>query len=313
MDWIPVDQLEIKPKWSKRQYNRWTDYIEIRCFADGFISKGEIVDSFKEGDIDNEYDRGGSSHVRESLELESLIDDYFLIIRYRSEEFKEYYPFEVEGDCLKLREDLSEKNNIYLFFLLCSCISLMDGSKSNKLTHDFEKVSVQILKALSPEKATVELFGTSRDGDFFGRGNQRTRIQNLVKYLGANVTSTFNRDSRYDYAMGGDNGLDIVSFFPIDKASYIPFAFAQCTCSYDKWEIKQNSINYDKWNKVFEPFVEYPKFMLVPFSCHDSKNNFYSETGISTFLIDRDRIIRILRDNTIIEDIIIEHISTICF
>lgn len=85
MKWISDDVLETKPKWSKRQYNRWADYIEMRCIVDGYASKGEIIDTFKEDDIDNQYDRGGSTHVKESLDLESLIDDYYNIIRYRVE------------------------------------------------------------------------------------------------------------------------------------------------------------------------------------------------------------------------------------
>src|SRR5690606_14521223 len=96
---------------------------------------------------------------------------------------------------------------------------------------------------ISSPLAVTELFGTSRtkgEGDVY-RGNLRERLRILASNLCSYTSKSFDSDSGYDVT-GGDGGLDIVSYIPLDGMPYIPVSFAQCACSQEEWENKQLSI-----------------------------------------------------------------------
>ncbi len=173
-------------------------------------------------------------------------------------------------------------------------------SKTNlqKYTREFEKFCKVIMSVLVPKDAVVELFGTTRKDTIF-KGTLRARIETLAQYLGASTTKSFDNNPKYDKINNGDDGLDIVAFLPIDVAQVIPFAFAQCTCSFEQWVEKQHSAGMVEWKTKISPLVSYPVFMFVPFSCHDNFGKFYDETSIYSFLIDRIRILKLIDKNKI--------------
>lgn len=289
-----TDKMQNKQNWTRNDYNRWADYIEFKCLCDDFVSISDIMDMFTEDDIDNELDRGGGEHHEYSDKLEMLVKDYFRVLKRRSEELGDYYLFHVsEDDSIHLKLPIEEKHIIYLYFLVCSSISYMDKSDLQLHTHDFESVCKYIMRALVSNNAEVELFGTSKMGTKY-TGKLRNRIVTLAKDLGGVPSKSLEGDSRFDRIPGGDAGLDIVAYFPLDNAQVIPFSFAQCTCSYEKWKDKQNSIGYEDWRSLIDPLTYYGKYMFVPFSCHDASGKFENVTQIHTFLIDRIRIIKLI-------------------
>ena len=161
-------------------------------------------------------------------------------------------------------------------------------------TEDGEDRNAENVRMLyRPRGAQIELFGTSREACFFV-GSLRERIKQLAKCLGTETTKRFDKEERFDSIFGGDGGIDIVAFTPIDEAGFIPFSFSQCTCSYDKWKDKQTSIGEELWNSYVELGVHYAQYMFVPFSCHNSRGKFCNETRIKTYLIDRLRIIKLI-------------------
>lgn len=149
------------------------------------------------------------------------------------------------------------------------------------------------MRLLVPVDARTELFGTTRDTNLF-HGNLRSRIEQLAEFLGAQTTKTMDADKRYDRIKAGDAGLDIVSFLKLDEASHIPVALAQCTCSYDEWINKQESINSDTWRTRIDPIAPFWRYMYVPFYCHNASGKFEQLTDIHTCLIDRQRILCLL-------------------
>ncbi len=306
-------KLETKPKWSKKEYNRWADFIELICIKNKIVTVDDVLDIWCDGDIDNSIDSGGEEHSEKMDLLYIVIADYFGILSSREKFCSDYYPFEIEGkDCIKLREMLTDKHKQYIYFLLSSSIALMDKATSDIYTSSFEKICRLIMKQLFPDEAIVELFGTTRGTGIF-EGTLRDRIEKLAECLGVTTTKRFDRNPNFDAIHGGDGGLDVIAYQPIDAAGPIPFSFAQCTCSYDKWIEKQNSIGEMRWKTYLEISINYPQYMFVPFSCHDSKDKFYNETGIYTILVDRIRIIRLIKKGR--DDDFFEKLSelTSCF
>ena len=156
-------QLKI-PKWSKNDINRWADYIELRCIYmdDHLISKDDVLDLFVDEDSD-ELQRGEAEHSSKYDKLSSIIGNYYEIIKYRSSNHPEYYPFEIEdGQCIVLKDDLGNKHLHYIYLLLCSSLAFMDKSSLKKITHAFEKYCYPFMKLLVPTDAQTELFGTTR-------------------------------------------------------------------------------------------------------------------------------------------------------
>ncbi len=291
---IVKEKILKAPIWSKNETNRWADYIELLCLynSDHLISKDDVLDIIIDGDVE-ELQRGEADHSAQYDKWAAHIDNYYEIIGYRFSMNKDYYPFEIEdGQCIILKENLSEKHIHYIFLLLCSSICFIDLSSRQKITHLFEKYCQPIMKILMPKDAQTELFGTTKDDSIF-KGTLRTRIIQLANFLGAQTTKTMDKDEKYDRIHAGDAGLDIVSFLKLDTASHIPLALGQCTCSYDEWINKQSSINRDTWSARIEPLAPFWRYMYVPFFCHDASGRLENSAEIYTCLIDRQRILNI--------------------
>lgn len=296
---INFDKFEKVPDWKKSELNRWADWIELLCIfnQDKIMTKEDIICH-----LDDKYSdslvKGTEEHSGEFDKLNQRVNDYFSIIEHREERFCEYYPFVFEDDVLSVlpQNEWTDQHKCYFFLFFCSNISFFDRSTLQKLTTYFESFCKDIMIFIMPEKAKTELFGTSKDGGFFS-GNLRERIEKLAKCLGTHTTLTFNKEPKYDRISGGDDGIDIVSYVKIDDASHIPFAFAQCACSYNEWRDKQNSISLTRWKKRIEGIPTGWKFMFVPFSCHRIEGNLEEVLNINTYLMDRDRILELCAQN----------------
>lgn len=292
---IKTDKELKVPDWSRKSINRWADYIEFRCLYldDHLLSQDDVLDLWGDENPE-ELLRGEKGHPEKYDEWITAIENYYEMIQYRRTVHPDYYPFEVEdGQCISLKEALTEKHLHYIFLLLCSNICFMDKASMQKITHIFEKYCRPVMKCLVPVDAQTELFGTTRDTSMFS-GNLRSRIEKLASCLGAQTTKTMDADLKYDWIKAGDAGLDIVSFVKLDSASHIPVALGQCTCSYDKWIEKQESINRDTWRARIDPLAPFWRFMFVPFFCRDASGKFEQPTQIHTCLIDRQRILTLL-------------------
>lgn len=294
------DKFEKIPEWKKSEINRWADFIELSCIfsKDKIIAREDLL-SFLDDKYSDMLLKGTEEHSGEFDKLNQRVSDYFSSIEYRLDQLTDYYPFSLdEGDCLSVlpQQEWTKKHEYYLFLLFCSSIPFFDGTTRQKLTNSFEIFCKDIMIFIMPHGAHTELFGTSKDNSYFV-GNLRKRIEKLANCLGTNTTRSFDDEPKYDNIFGGDDGIDIVSFIKIDNASHIPFAFAQCTCSYDKWKDKQNSISISSWRKRIEGIPSGWKFMMVPFVCHSINGNFEEELTINTCLIDRERILKLCAKN----------------
>lgn len=279
------------PKWSlQKELNRWCDYIELRCLEgkDKLITKDEVLSWF----LIDEEDTGQENHSNNYDNLTVKIDNVFEQIKYRSNAIKEFYPFDYEDGCLSEKNSIDKNMIQYIFLLMASNLVFLDKSSSVLIAKDFEEYCINVFRFLVSQDSEVHIFGTSRENSLF-TGNLRTRIEKLAFCLGAQTTKSFDVDKQFDVA-GGDEGIDMVAFNKIDNASHIPVAFGQCTCSYSKWEIKQEEINQDAWVQKIMPLAPFGKYMFVSFFCRDATGQFENPTTITTCLIDRLRILKIL-------------------
>lgn len=293
------DKINQLPTWSSDDRNKWADFIELSCLKadDHFISIDDILDHYSD-ERPEEMDRGSWEHSSKYDRIYSNIEDYFALITFRAKALKEYYPFEINGDkTLSLKCELSDSHLFYLFLLFTSNLSFFDGTTRYSLTHAFEDISCSILRSISSPFAKTHVFGTSRSGTGgYYKGNLRERISTLANNLSALTSKAFDRDPMYDVP-GGDGGLDLVSYIPIDNMPFIPVSFAQCACSYDQWEEKQSSIKPEKWISRINNIAPYLQFMFVPFYFRSANGEFENMSTIHTCVIDRHRIFKVAENN----------------
>ncbi|MFP7442935.1 hypothetical protein SFC50_04460 [Bacillus infantis] len=294
-----VEKINQLPKWSRKQSNRWADFIELSCLKnkDYYFSIDDMLDHYSDEEPE-EMDRGSRDHSSKYDKIRLEIENYFLIIAYREKTLGKHYPFEIDetGSAITLKKHLKKYNIYYLFLLFASNLSFFDKPTIHELTHAFEDISCDILKLISPSLAVTRVFGTSRNENerVFYKGNLRSRITTLAANLNTNTSDAFNDDPKYDKP-GGDAGLDLVSFIPIDDMPFIPVSFAQCSCSQDEWENKQFSIKRDIWDRRISNIAPYLEFLFVPFYYRRVNGEFENKTTIYTSLIDRHRIFKIAR------------------
>lgn len=296
-----IDKIRNGPNCSYNNRNRWADYIEFLCLddKDHFVAKDDILNVIFHYDTDA-IRRGEATHSQVFDNRMAQVDSYFEMIDFRNDSLLEDYPFEMEEGCITLKSEINELNVQYIFLLLCSSIVFFDAACMHRLTTLFEEYCMYIMQCLVPIDAKTCLFGTSRSDSLF-RGNLRSRIEKLADFVGAQTTKSFDEDRQFD-AAGGDEGLDLVSFLKLDKASHIPLALGQCTCSYDNWEVKQETVNQDTWDRKLEGIAPFWRFMFVPFYCRLANGKFEKATTISTCLIDRHRLLHIAQSHREISD-----------
>lgn len=304
------DKIIKVPNFSlKRDINRWCDYIELVCLTceDELITKDEMISIISgEGD-----DSGQEEHSDNFDKISADIELIFDHIRYRSETIDEFYPFDYDNSCLSVKYNFTEENIQYIILLLCSSIAFMDKSASTIITKYFEEYCLHIFSYFVSKDSEIYVFGTSRENTKF-TGNLRSRIEILAKCFNSETTKSFDSDQQFDVS-AGDEGIDLVAFNHIDEATHIPIALGQCTCSYLKWEIKQEEINQDAWTQKIIPIAPFGKYMFVSFFCRNTWGKFENPTTITTCLIDRLRILlTIRRHNEIFEKInALEQVSLI--
>lgn len=288
------------PRWKKSEYNRWGDYIELRCLfdPDHIFTIDDLIDLYSDEKADD-LKRGSSEHPIKYDEMENLIKSYYNLLEFRSNTLGDIYPFKLKnGKSLALRESITKEHYFYFFLLLSSNLSYIDLSDRHFLTNAFEDISCTVLSCITPQNANTHVFGTSRQEDdaMMFKGSLRTRIGLLAENIFALTTKTFDEDKQFDVP-GGDRGIDLISYLPLDNTPFIPISFAQCACSYDGWMDKQLDILPEKWNKRLGNIAPYLQFIFVPFYNRLANGEFENSTDIITCIVDRHRFFSITNNN----------------
>ena len=303
---IKKEELDSLPtKIKKYDPNPWADHIELLCLRDDIVSKTDIGDLWYDVDLDNSAQKGEESHLKRSVDIESEIDDYFMLLKYRADTCGLFYPFTVKDKkILQIKSRLTRANYVYIYLLLCSSISLMEKSVSTFYEDNFEVFCSYAFSGLVSKNSSIELFGPKNKSGIF-RGTLADRIEQLGKMIG--LDSLVTGSVKYNSIPGGDGGIDIISVNKLDGAENVPFAFGQVTCSYNDWQDKQNDASHSTWSHRLNHLVNYPEYMFIPFSFHNSSDKLCEPSDIKTFLVDRIRLIKLVMNNEDVKSKIVKH------
>jgi hypothetical protein len=311
--------LEKSPAHEQYLTNSWADYVELLCLAsvDNEISEDDVVDrltgrikDLKEAsdkdleeieDLENETNDGIEPSRRAELSdrWSTKVRDYFEVLYLRQSLYENSYPFEIEGNCLKRKNQLTEKQLLYIYLLLCSNLYLFDDTTRGDLANYFELISLNEFKNILPSNAMIFLFGKNPH-------NKRSRYSsvkfwNKLNRLRRDINEERNphlKRVEFPEQHTGDEGLDIVGWIPTgDQLPSSLIYFAQCACTYNFVE-KQHSSSYVAWSQKITFKNPPSNSTFIPHCFRRADGTWIRSSHIMyTFLIDRKRIIHYYTDS----------------
>jgi hypothetical protein len=305
MSLLKIDAL---PNFSRKlEKNKWADYIELLCLNsdDKEFSISDIMTYYEQEELTESSD-SDEYHSEKDIKLQSDFLEIYKLIGSRKTFLDEFYPFDmIDKDTIKLFPIIDKKNLLYIYFLFSSNIGCFDDKTIPPIfTTSFEHISLFAMKLIYP-KFKNELFGTAskKDDTFYG-SSLCDRLEKLAKFLNTTLTQK-TRDNPRHKKTSGDKGLDIVSFYAPDsslyQASFIPVCVGQCSCSYDQWKVKQQSVKNSRLNNYFDDLAINHEYMFIPFPLRGVNGGWTVEdySDIETIIIDRFRFISIFKLNAV--------------
>lgn len=284
----------------------YADYVELNAlFLKDEVTKADISDKLrdvndanireaaeKELDNINVPEEIASLSTEKDDTIEDIIHEMFEICQDRQTLFKEdEYPFMVQNNYIKLKEDLTDKHKLYILLLLCSNLNYFNIIR-HELTVDFEVLSYHGLRSFLPLKAVVREFGKNS----FYKGSAQEKILSLAKDLGIEINKRkFDDISPKNFQ---ERGLDLIAWYPFsDNIPNMIVILAQCACG-KEWDDKQGD------TKRFQGYMHFDDIslihmMFIPYAIGSMDKKKFHQCDIihnNRLIFDRKRILEQLGD-----------------
>ena len=253
----------LSPKtFTKNQYHMYADYVElVSLFSEKtFVTATDVINRFKSEDISPYHNQTSfmGEDVSDDSELfekpesfdkqELWSNEIFEILETRSDTYHAKYPFEVDGNKIILKEDLTQIQKIYLILLLSSNLNYFNQFQPI-LTTEFETISSHAIKAILPINAIIKRIGKEPDYS----GSAAVKIKALAVDLNIEV-----REKEIEKAVISkqEKGLDLIAWTPFtDKIPNMLIILCQCACGKD-WPSKQNETR--RYNSYLDLYKSIP-------------------------------------------------------
>ena len=219
----------------------------------------------------------------------------FNVCEDRSILYGKEYPFVIKDHYIKLKQEITEKQKIYLFLLICSSLYQFDNSCISLLTKEFELLCYYCMKNFLPKKAIVKSFGKNSDYS----GNLKGKIEKLSRDI--NVGKREKEVSEISAHNVNERGLDLISWMPFfDKNPNMLIFLCQATCE-KKWKNKQGE------TRLFANYFDFTgaKSILIhtfflSYGLVNVEKDFYQSDIIysENLLFDRKRIIEYISEKS---------------
>lgn len=301
--------LKVKlPEVAKNLNHLYADYVELvalfsnkihvtkgdilkRIQGDGESSINDVITIEAESDeIEGDLFDDSNTSRRNDIK-ERWVDNLFQVLEGRTRIFGDNYPFLYSNQTgLILKEDIKEKQEVYLFLLISSNLDLFNKVASD-LTADFEEISFFALKSFLPS-AEVRKFGKKTQYE----GNAKKKIRSLASEMKLEINE-YSLDNISDHNIQ-ERGLDVIAWIPFaDNCPNIITILGQCACGKDwpkKYHDTQRFSNYMKY------FRQKPiHAMFIPYSLITGNSDwFYRSDDIerNTMMFERKRIVELFNN-----------------
>lgn len=201
---------------------------------------------------------------------------------------QEHYPFTCDdrGEKLTLKGELSDRQQLYLFLLLCSNLRFFT-SHQNRWTGYFEEVSEKIFRCLLPAHAQIHIVGKGgAPSEQFKNGTKLEKLAAIAEKLNTKLG-----DVRVAPGDTGDAGLDLLGWIPTnDSANSLLVYFGQCACG-KPWDRKQYEVSPTVWEGYFHLKHRNNSIVFIPYYFRDEFGDWPEPQKVTSFLVDRSRIL----------------------
>jgi len=233
------------------------DYIEILAL----LSSDEIYkNNVKARFFSEEEDRNEADNIQENEQTElddryeqSLID-FFEILLFRQSKFGESYPFKVDVEKIKLKDNPNEKQKLYIILLCCANLTTFERNLRSKLTNEFEEITYCAFKKYLPG---FEIKRLGYKSDYPGMNTQ-----NKLRSLGSdlNVSPRERQIGGIPIGANKEKGVDLVAWYKfIDNLPNTMIFLIQCACGKDTTHKIHEPLNYN----TYLDFAEFQKKPIV--------------------------------------------------
>ena len=247
---------------------------------------------------------------------EQCYEDCWSQFEYRAASFKDLYPFEVDGQTLKIKSQLSAAQRIYCFLLCVSRLKSFDKTHISRWASNFTEISKYAMKGLLPVDGKVYSYdaNSSDRRNIFGTDNRKALVK-LGEMLAVDVIEQRCKEQ----SPSGDSGLDLVGIVPFkDNALGCFSLFGQCAARERDWPSKTLESHPVKF-AVFFSFGSTPTNIMFISVCYRKANGSWENSANSSgcLLIDRMRIMDLLERQNLFtkiagEDWFQEFENTLC-
>jgi hypothetical protein len=299
-DELSIDNPDT-PKYIEHLYSDYVELIALLTKEETTISDiyDKLSDTHDSVIVDQELpEEQGAIEVASTVSqmndnAEQNLLAIFSICKERSNIYDQSeYPFRAENRKIQLKDDLTDKQKIYLILLISSCLKYF-GVMAPVLTKDFELISLYGLQQFLPAKSIVKSFGKNSQ---YG-GNAKNRITSLAQDLNLQI-----KQHEVDCISGHnaqERGLDLIGWLPYkDNIPNKLIFLCQCACG-KNWDSKQGE------TKLFKCYFDFYKkepvhVMFISYSITNNNNIFYQSDRVDpdTLMFDRKRIIEQMEDTT---------------
>ncbi len=268
------------------------DYIELQSlFSADSLSHYDILSIYYDEGIRisaiKKEDELGLVKAEENDNDEIWIKEQFQTCEYRAELLLEDYPFAIDKKTICLKQDLTEKQKLYILLLLASNLNYLNKLQS-VLTTDFERISYEVLKSYLPNNAIVKQFG--KNSDYIGNAKEK------IKGLAEDLNIRCNENLIEETSTGNqERGLDVIGWVPFnDEIPNLLTILGQCACGKEWYKKQFETKRYENY------YIFHRKnpihSMFIPYGLVKNSSSFYqSDELIDNLLFERFRIMENLK------------------
>ncbi|HHQ4308880.1 TPA: hypothetical protein ACSP7Y_004944, partial [Serratia fonticola] len=259
-----------------------------------------------EADQEQAEHREEGSDAERSDRQERQIEDVWTHLEYRQSLLNDSYPFEIEGDFIRLKSDLSPIQRIYKLLLASS--RLRSFSRNRGLIQLWAKlfttVSKLALTGLLPPHASVRIFDANSDDrrEYYG-----TDLRQALRIMGKDLGVPYIIETECDKAgPSGDAGFDLIATVNFSDGLSSNFGIlGQCGAQEREWPKKTLEAHGIKLRTFFQVHFEHPAVMFTPVFYRDSIGEWIDSSPCAgIILLDRVRILELLMVTNHIEPIV---------
>lgn len=204
------------------------DYIEIlallnsdELYNDDLLSRFFSEYSDRDNSLEEEQADISDKHEQELIDL-------FEILKYRQELYKEDYPFQIMDNMIKLKENLSNKQKLYIILLSCANLTTFEKNLQFQLSDEFEHITYCAIKQYLPDSFTIKKLGSGSEY----RGNTRDKLKALGQEI--NLRTENEQIDAISLRANKEKGVDLIAWHGFnDNVPNTIILLIQCACGKD--------------------------------------------------------------------------------